>query len=705
MITNTERLSRHKLYIPFIIVCVLFSFILALEYHFLQTLISRNTQADVRSNFALMQNICANMSEYMEDSDSPCFTSDSLENRLFYLPDSTFIEVCIIPDNYVSLDILEFYNSPEVLTERSRNTGNIIYSFFSKKPSNSSFSAMSILPLNQVNKDLSKMAYALIIALIVVLMMSVIPALLLIESHYRKLAVIKSLTFKETSSFDRVFFEGVLNSSRIGGMILAPDGSILLLNEYCRKLLEVGDINQQTLFLSSLIVLPESIRQIKLASITLVTKQNITISLMDGSIVECFLEIFPCKRENKLTSLLFLFSPVSLFSSNLSVNEKSDSSLSQNLSTMKNQLNRAIMHKINNHLSGMIGFISVEIEKLGESKAQASLKSILKSSEKISELCTELQKALKPDDRNLIINPVEELDRISSILKNVLPSTVSVEIGGISLRGIKVTRGEFREFFYSLALNSTEMMNGEGRIRIEVSEKMPVFNRSVDSFPVGKKVCIRYSDGYIMPVALRDVFLNRNYSSADVERLFGSTIGNIYKAISNNLGDIVFERGSGETVLCLLLDSYQLGMGKTHTSKMVLPARTISDFKVIIADEVSLLVDSAAEYLEINGMLPVKANSGVAVRELIARDNFDAIVIGLNMGRPSTRNLVRFCQNSKPDMKIVITTGYDFPQEIEEFVKNPFTCYLHKPYKPSDLLMKLDFLFSKGMSNTRVENT
>ncbi len=666
--------------------------ILGLEYFYLQSLVFSNIQEDFQTNLTILRNISANRFNYLEDGDSLFSTANSEDGNLLYLPQDALIELHITQDNLVSSHICESHIFQEILSDSIGYKNNIISTYFSTTQDNKFLSGIVVLPSNSLNNNLRKLALALVIVFIVVIIVCMIPALLLIESHRRKLLVIKTLTLTETCSSDRILFEGILKSSSIGGMILAVDGSILLINDYCKKLLEVGDTNTQTLSLSSCTVLPLIIRQMKFDTLFVQSRENITINQMNGSIVECLLEIFPYKKENKLTTILFLFSPVSLLASDLSINEKNDPSLNHNIATMKNQLNRAIMHKINNHLSGIIGLISIELDKSNQSSDQNNLTSVLKSSEKMSELFTELQKSFTNDNKNLIKNPIEELDRIADILKNVLPPSVSVEISGSFLQGIKVARTVFREFFYGLALNSTEIMNGEGRIRVDVSEKMPVFNRSVDSFPVGKKVCIRYSDGYIMPVALRDVFLNRNYSATDVERLFGSTIGNVYKSISDNLGEIVFERGSGETILCLLLDSYQLSHKKASVNKTILMKNRVNGIKVLIADETSMVVDSIAEYLELNGVFVVKANTGVVVEKLLGEGNFDAIVIGLNMARQSTRNLVTFCQTNRSEMKILITTGYDFPLEIEEFVKNPSTSYLHKPYKPSDLLKQLEVL-------------
>ncbi len=114
-----------------------------------------------------------------------------------------------------------------------------------------------------------------------------------------------------------------------------------------------------------------------------------------------------------------------------------------------------------------------------------------------------------------------------------------------------------------------------------------------------------------------------------------------------------------------------------------------------------MVVDSIAEYLELNGVLAFKANTGTEVSALLDGGTFAAIVIGLNMARQSTRNLVTFCQTNRSEMKILITTGYDFPLEIEEFVKNPSTCYLHKPYKPSDLLKQLEVLLFNSKADLK----
>jgi CheY-like chemotaxis protein len=281
------------------------------------------------------------------------------------------------------------------------------------------------------------------------------------------------------------------------------------------------------------------------------------------------------------------------------------------------------------------------------------------------------------------------------VLRKILPERVEIQVTGSCISWIEADIELMREFFYGLALNSTAIMNGEGRIRVDVSNRIPVSGNTVDTVSPGRKVCIRYSDGFIMPVALRDILSNRSYSVSDVERQYGATVGSVYKALNQLDGSVVFERGSGETILCLLLDGYEIDENKEDIHTRIIRNPDAPGLSVLVADDVEIVLRSVSDYLEKNGMTVTKASDGDRAMELLKHRSFDAAVLDLNMPGVPTTGIVRYCQTSKPGMAVVITSGFDIPHGVKDLIVVPSTGYLHKPHKPETLMEMIYMLIQR----------
>jgi CheY-like chemotaxis protein len=349
------------------------------------------------------------------------------------------------------------------------------------------------------------------------------------------------------------------------------------------------------------------------------------------------------------------------------------------------QIAESIVHEMNNHLSGIIGFVSVEIEKTGGEEEKGYTR-ILESAEKLSTLCLDLQSLLAGEEESALRDVVEEINLISEVMRRLLPENVTFRITGRCEKLVAVKREHLRELLYNLSLNSTGMMNGEGRIRIDVSEKIPSGSSHIESVSPGNRVCIRYSDGYIMPVALRDVLSGRKYSVSDVERQFGITIGALYKALREIDGKIVFERGSGETVLCIVLEGYEKPWSNDIKPSGQSVHSDVTGLSVLVADEVEIVLLSTCEYLEHRGMVTTAVSDGDSAMKLLRTKKFDAVVLDLNMPGIPTASIVRYCHTTLPSMAVVVTTGYGDSDSVRDMMKVPSADCLYKPHRPEMLV-------------------
>jgi len=672
-----------RLYAPFILAFFVFTAVIGAQYLIVQWLIEQSSKQEIAEYQGAMRKIIDNINLYeMETGESIC--RDSLGAISFFVPvgmNNAIVRIIGGVEQYK--EYIQARISRGLSVSSLGYDGTIIETSTGKTDNGEIVILESYEYVNENTKNLEKLLASLNIIFVVMIIIAIVPGSLLIESRTRRLSMLSFLSPSSEDGDSSALKSGIQNSSAVAYLVAFPDGAVASMNPYCRKLLEVGDGFREA-SLSSLTVLPADVREENLSILKGAIRKNIVLQFMDGSREGCVLEIHPFYKDDNVAAVLMLLIKEG------GINYSADAEAEQvgaiadaSAGQVKTHLVNSLIHDMNNHISGIIGVASMESETSDENDSFAS---VLNSAEKLADLCNDLQAAVTGDTERRLGDLSHEISLIAEILKKILPERVEIEVTGSCSAWIKADMEILREFFYGLALNSTAIMNGEGRIRIDVSNRVPVYGNTVDAVSPGYKVCIRYSDGFIMPVALRDILSNRNYSVADVERQYGPTIGNGYKALNKLDGSIVFERGSGETVLCLLLDGYDHIVSEEDAHCRIVRNPDAPGLSVLVADDVDIVLRSVSDYLEKNGMNVTKATNGDSAIELLKEHSYDVAVLDLNMPGMPTSGIVRYCQTSKPGMVIVITSGFDAPHGVQDLIVAASTGYLHKPHKPEDLL-------------------
>lgn len=690
---NKKRIpGRVQLYAPFVLALFVFIAILGGEYLIVRSLIQQDYNANIEKYHKKMCYILENIDEYNINENNPIHNNEGTFFNLITLPEGGSIYIQIIPDSTYYADYL-LSGAANRLKVDIQSFDNVIVQTSVGTTDNDEIVILELYEqTNWGYKNFEKLAYSILISLLVMIIFAIVPGVILIESLQRKNSMLTSLSpVSATASLD-ILHGGIWESKRIACFITSPSGSLISVNPFCNQILELGK-TQSGLLLGSITCLPLEIRKMNLFDLHDSISRNITLVSLTGSENQCLMEVHPHLSDGKIISFMFLIIPYS-HDGNSSMPASSIilDTFDKVNTIARAQIISTLIHDMNNHISGIIGMTALRIENLESSDDERTLLSILNSSEKLAVLCDELGKTIGGGHRSQIKNISQEIGLIAEVLKKILPDNVAVEVTGNCPVKVKSHRDDLQELFYGLALNSTAIMNGQGRIRIDISDIAPKLNNSISATTPGSKVCIRYSDGFIMPVALRDIFSNRNYSFIDVERQYGSTVSSGYKALSKIKGSIVFERGSGETIMCILLDVMKGSPEITTLVQDRVYTPSESELSVLVADDIEIVLKSVSENLRNNGMLVTEAVNGDQVMELLRSQKFDIAVLDLNMPGAPTPEIVKYCQNSIPNMVVIITSGFEFPKGISDLIASNYTEYLHKPHKPEVLIKMIHFL-------------
>ncbi|MFZ2155545.1 MAG: PAS domain S-box protein [Bradyrhizobium sp.] len=241
----------------------------------------------------------------------------------------------------------------------------------------------------------------------------------------------------------------------------------------------------------------------------------------------------------------------------------------------------------------------------------------------------------------------------------------------------------------NLALNSRDAMPGGGKLILETS--MAVLDESYatmhsDVRP-GRYVLIAVSDtGTGIPAAMLDKVFNPFFTSKEPGKGTGLGLSMVYGFVKQSAGHIMIysEEGHGTTIKMYLppatgaLLAFDAGLA---------PAVQGGSETILVVEDDKLVRDYVLTQLHSLGYVTLDAaNAAEALAIVEAGNKFDLLFTDVIMpGVMNGRQLANELQETKPDLKVLFTSGYTENAIIHHGRLDSGVLLLAKPYRKSDM--------------------
>jgi two-component system, cell cycle sensor histidine kinase and response regulator CckA len=108
--------------------------------------------------------------------------------------------------------------------------------------------------------------------------------------------------------------------------------------------------------------------------------------------------------------------------------------------------------------------------------------------------------------------------------------------------------------------------------------------------------------------------------------------------------------------------------------------------KVLLVDDEESVLGIGAMKLKELGFMPVTARDGrEAICEFQATPDIEFVVLDLNMPHMDGEQCFRELRQIRPDLKVIMTSGYNEMEVSQKFVGKGLAGFIQKPYKLSAL--------------------
>jgi signal transduction histidine kinase len=358
-----------------------------------------------------------------------------------------------------------------------------------------------------------------------------------------------------------------------------------------------------------------------------------------------------------------------------------------------------VAHDFNNLLTGILGNASLVLEIVeGDSEVRGMLHDIIRASERAADLTRQLlayagkgKFLIEPVDTSVLVRDISEL------LRSSVPRTVELTLElHPDLPHVEGDASQIQQLVMNLILNAAEA-TGErpGVVRVSTGIRAVAPGERLSHFQPdpprpGTYVTIEVvDDGCGMSDAVRAQIFDPFFTTKFTGRGLGlaAALG-IVRGHRGAIGvDSVEARGSTFTVL--LPASGEAAPGVAGASAQ--PVLQATAGCVLIIDDEDVVRRAARAALEHFGYTVFEACDGRDGADLFSRlhDRISCVLLDLTMPRMDGHDVWRYIRRIRPDMRIVISSGFEESEAMRQFADAPGLDFIQKPYTASALVRKI----------------
>ena len=352
------------------------------------------------------------------------------------------------------------------------------------------------------------------------------------------------------------------------------------------------------------------------------------------------------------------------------------------------QLTGGIAHDFNNLLavvSSSVDILATRAQNYADIKV---LDAIRRTVERGALLTQQLLSFAR--QQPLIVEKYDLNDVIASfeaVLRRAGNSAIEMEI--LPAQGTKTVlldAARFEAALLNLVVNARDAMPDGGKLVVAV-ENVEVGAGEVGNMPAGSYVRVSVADtGSGMPPAVVARAFEPFFTTKEIGKGTGLGLSQVYGFIAQSGGDVVIEseEGKGTTI------SMYLPVVEGAPDTPVVAADSGVETVLIVEDEPDVL-DVAGQLFRSIGYEVVTATNGIdAMAMLERRPDIDILFTDVVMPKGvSGIQLARSAIALRPDLKVILASGYPLPALREQYGRIDDFAFVNKPYRLAELAKAL----------------
>lgn len=362
------------------------------------------------------------------------------------------------------------------------------------------------------------------------------------------------------------------------------------------------------------------------------------------------------------------------------------------------QLAGGVAHDFNNILSAIFGYAQLSLRKLqGNDQVREYIEEIMKTSERAAVLTQSLLAFSRKQEVCLaVIDPGHVVKEFEVFLLRLIREDIELEVSGSAEPlAVMADRGQIEQVVMNLVTNARDAMPNGGKLSI-ATQSVTLDQEFVQAHgygTAGNYAVISVADsGMGMDTETQRHIFEPFYTTKELGKGTGLGLAMAYGVIKKHDGfiNVYSEPGTG-TIFKLYLPivaGTAAADKKEPQEPVVLRGGTET---ILVCEDDAVLRKLAVNLLNYFGYQVIEASDGQDAIEKFAagKESIDLVFIDAIMPKKNGKEAHDAMKQLCPDLKTIFVSGYtqDLFAGDSPFDEN--TIFIHKPYSPNDLLIKM----------------
>lgn len=503
----------------------------------------------------------------------------------------------------------------------------------------------------------------------------------------------------------------ILQSAHDGIVGVDLSGQINLMNQASKAMLNYTEQQTKQLDFDTLVeISQDEFGLVRMCILEKIIQDTLPINLTcwfkrandERFTVDC--RVSPIIKHGKLVGAVYLFKDISL----IKQAEQERQALSEQLRHAQKmeaigQLTGGIAHDFNNILASVLGYAElaqdcIELDRID--KVPDYLEQVTLSGERARDLIKQMMVFSRKESQQLqCIELTKLIDDSLAMIRPLLPSTINIELDLNANAQLKVDNVQFQQLIMNLSINARDAMAEKGTLHI--STQM-VINAEASCTSCHQEfsqtmVMIKIQDTGtgISKETIKKIF-DPYFTTKDLGEGTGMGLSIVHGIVHQLGGHLVVESlenvGSSFQVYLPCVSSEE-----DSNSADPLPQAqqlNLNDYqpKILIVDDETSIAELLADKLTLAGYKTVATSDSVKALSLINDVNFDfdCIITDQTMPYITGLELAKAAIEIKPELPIILCTGYSDKIDEKTALSAGVFAYIHKPINFNLLKLKLN---------------
>ncbi len=357
-----------------------------------------------------------------------------------------------------------------------------------------------------------------------------------------------------------------------------------------------------------------------------------------------------------------------------------------------------IAHDFNNILAAIIPnaeLIKMSVPRNSENYHRAEI--IEKSAARASEIAHKILTFTRDQDQQKrLINLNDVVQESLELVESSIPDFIFIQTQlEPRLYGILADPTQMQQVLLNLIINSRDAMPKGGEIRIQTCNVELKDDYPFGGLEPGHYIKLSVEDtGVGIPVEILPKIFDPFFTTKEVGKGTGLGLSMIYGIVKGHNGEIfVHTEEKKGTRFDIFLPADKTSVPPVEET----PGDTAApkNLEILVVDDEEYVRNILADILKFLGHKVRKADSGKMALEIFHqhKESIDYVILDMRMPKMDGRVTLEGLHKIKPDVKVIITTGFD--SQLSESLKGVGVVgFLRKPYSIRNVSKALEHILS-----------